>query len=168
MCTLDTRNNPMKRTISSMTQWPSFKGTHLDSPPHIYITGQHIAKTITNVMWYLDPFMDRMSSWSVTVPDFLHPLTGYRQLKKKGTTYKSVTEGLKRECKYYQHIIWGLQRLKSCFVINLLQCASYWILKKYSLLDSLVVLCWLRVREVQGSNPSQGPRHTKDVIKWYQ
>ena len=32
------------------------------TPQHIYITGQHIAKTITNVMWYLDPFMDRMSS----------------------------------------------------------------------------------------------------------
>ena len=34
-----------------------------------------------------------------------------------------------------------------------------------SLLDSLVVECWLRVREVPGSIPSQGPRHTKDVIK---
>ena len=33
------------------------------------------------------------------------------------------------------------------------------------LLDSLVVECWLRVREVAGSIPSQGPRHTKDVIK---
>ena len=33
------------------------------------------------------------------------------------------------------------------------------------LLDSLVVECWLRVREVPGSIPSQGPRHTKDVIK---
>ena len=33
-----------------------------------------------------------------------------------------------------------------------------------SLLDSLVVECWLRVREVLGSIPSQGPRHTKDVI----
>ena len=33
------------------------------------------------------------------------------------------------------------------------------------LLDSLVVECWLRVREVTGSIPSQGPRHTKDVIK---
>ena len=32
-------------------------------------------------------------------------------------------------------------------------------------LDSLVVECWLRVREVPGSIPSQGPRHTKDVIK---
>ena len=35
----------------------------------------------------------------------------------------------------------------------------------YSLLDILVVECWLRVREVPGSIPSQGPRHTKDVIK---
>ena len=31
--------------------------------------------------------------------------------------------------------------------------------------DSLVVECWLRVQEVPGSIPSQGPRHTKDVIK---
>ena len=34
----------------------------------------------------------------------------------------------------------------------------------HRLLDSLVVECWLRVREVPGSIPSQGPRHTKDVI----
>ena len=33
------------------------------------------------------------------------------------------------------------------------------------LLGSLVVECWLRVRKVPGSIPSQGPRHTKDVIK---
>ena len=32
------------------------------------------------------------------------------------------------------------------------------------LLDSLVVECWRRVREVAGSIPSHGPRHTKDVI----
>ena len=35
----------------------------------------------------------------------------------------------------------------------------------HRLIDSLVVECWLRVREVPGSIPSQGPRHTKDVIK---
>ena len=35
----------------------------------------------------------------------------------------------------------------------------------YCFLDSLVVECWLWVREVPGSIPSQGPRHTKDVIK---
>ena len=34
----------------------------------------------------------------------------------------------------------------------------------HRLLDSLVVECWLRVREVPGSIPSQGPRHTKDVL----
>ena len=33
------------------------------------------------------------------------------------------------------------------------------------LLDSVVVERWHRVREVPGSIPSQGPRHTKDVIK---
>ena len=36
---------------------------------------------------------------------------------------------------------------------------------KTRLLDSLVVECWLHVREVPGSIPIQGPRHTKDVIK---
>ena len=35
----------------------------------------------------------------------------------------------------------------------------------YHLLDSLVVKLWDQVREVPGSIPSQGPRHTKDVIK---
>ena len=37
--------------------------------------------------------------------------------------------------------------------------------KNDRLLDSLVVECWLRVREVPGSILSQGPRHTKDVLK---
>ena len=32
---------------------------------------------------------------------------------------------------------------------------------QHRLLDSLVIECWLRVREVPGSIPSQGPRHTK-------
>ena len=32
------------------------------------------------------------------------------------------------------------------------------------LLDSLVVECWLRVRDVPGLIPSQGPRHTTAVI----
>ena len=36
---------------------------------------------------------------------------------------------------------------------------------KDRLLDSLVAQRWLRVREVPGSIHSQGPRHTKDVIK---
>ena len=35
----------------------------------------------------------------------------------------------------------------------------------HRLLDSLLVECWLQGHEVPGSIPSQGPRHTKDVIK---
>ena len=35
----------------------------------------------------------------------------------------------------------------------------------HRLIDSLVVECWLRVRKVKSLIPSQGPRHTKDVIK---
>ena len=34
--------------------------------------------------------------------------------------------------------------------------------------DSLVVECRPRVREVTGSIPRQGPRHTKTLYKWYQ
>ena len=37
--------------------------------------------------------------------------------------------------------------------------------RSYRLLDSLVVECWLLVWQVPGSIPSQGPRHTKDVVK---
>jgi len=35
---------------------------------------------------------------------------------------------------------------------------------QYRLLDSLVVECWLQVREVPGLIPVRDP---KDVIKWY-
>ena len=42
---------------------------------------------------------------------------------------------------------------------------SIFIVDLNSLLDSLVVECWLRVWEVPGSILSQGPRHTKDVIR---
>ena len=38
-------------------------------------------------------------------------------------------------------------------------------LSTWRLLDSLKVECWLQVREVLGSIPRQGLRHTKDVIK---
>ena len=41
----------------------------------------------------------------------------------------------------------------------------HFITRLHRLLDSLVVEYWLRVREVKGSIPSQGPRHTKDVMK---
>ena len=38
--------------------------------------------------------------------------------------------------------------------------------RSYRHLDSLVVECWHRVREVPGSIPSQGPLHTNDIIKY--
>ena len=41
------------------------------------------------------------------------------------------------------------------------------ILIAHRLLNSIVVECWHRVREVPGSIPSQGPRH-KTLQKWYQ
>ena len=48
--------------------------------------------------------------------------------------------------------------------LKMMKCTGI-ISRIYRLLDSLVVECWLRVREVPGSIPSQGPRHTKDVMK---
>ena len=39
----------------------------------------------------------------------------------------------------------------------------HWI--KSRLHDSLKEECWHKVQEVPGSIPSQGPRHTKGVIK---
>ena len=45
-------------------------------------------------------------------------------------------------------------------------CGKYNITKiNYHLINSLVVECWHRVREFPGSITSQGPCHTKDVIK---
>ena len=46
-----------------------------------------------------------------------------------------------------------------------LQVQTKSLISIYRLLDSLVVECWHRVREVQDSIPSQGPCHIKDVMK---
>ena len=43
--------------------------------------------------------------------------------------------------------------VKHCFIVY------------HRLIDNLVVEGWHRVREVPGSIPTQGPRHTKDIIK---
>ena len=52
----------------------------------------------------------------------------------------------------------------SCWTCSL-HCCYVCYRSIYRLLDSLVVECWLRMREVPGSIPSQGPRHTKDAIE---
>ena len=49
--------------------------------------------------------------------------------------------------------------------VILVRCILYEISYTHRLLDSLVVEGWYRVQEVPGSIPSQGPGHTKDVIK---
>ena len=58
--------------------------------------------------------------------------------------------------------------------LRLYSCKNFITINKYELsfninfyrfLDSLVVECWLWVREVPGSIPSNGPQYTKDVIK---
>ena len=61
----------------------------------------------------------------------------------------------------------------SKYISTLFKAAHYRLMSKtiwfqciiHRLLDSLVEECWLRVQEVPGSIPSQGPRHIKDVIK---
>jgi len=46
-------------------------------------TGKFVIEAITNTMWYPDPFWERLNSRSVSVPDCLRPLTGYRELRKQ-------------------------------------------------------------------------------------
>ena len=54
--------------------------------------------------------------------------------------------------------VWGL---------NLIIEEAQWICS-HCLIDCLVVECWLWGRDVPGSIPSQGPRYSKDIKKWYQ
>ena len=49
------------------------------------------------------------------------------------------------------HIIYFVQKVKT--------------VKNNKNTASSMYYCWLRVREIPGSIPSQGPRHTNDVIK---
>ena len=64
---------------------------------------------------------------------------------------------------YYVSLVWYMiNRLKNRVQLSIYSTRS--LFHKYNL-DSLVIECWHRVREVPGSIPSQRPRHTKDVIK---
>ena len=42
-----------------------------------------MVSTITNCLWYLDPFLERLEARSITVPKLFKGLTGYRELKKQ-------------------------------------------------------------------------------------
>ena len=57
------------------------------------------------------------------------------------------------------------ENLISIQIIGCVLVSKHLTLNLHRLLDSLVVECWLRVREVLDSIPNPGPRHTKDVIK---
>ena len=80
----------------------------------------------------------------------------------------------------HEHYLNKIIVLEFAFLLNNKNTNVSWILKtpkwnqsknslnsslEHRLLDSLVVECWLWVREVPGSISSQGPRHTKDVMK---
>ena len=60
-------------------------------------------------------------------------------------------------CTYISPAVWYFVPSRTCTETIII-----WIRDR--LLDSLVVECWLWVRDVPGSIPTQGPRHTKDVI----
>jgi hypothetical protein len=40
-----------------------------------------VVSTLTEGLWYLDPFLDRFKSRGIHIPDPLKPLTGYRDWK---------------------------------------------------------------------------------------
>ena len=70
-------------------------------------------------------------------------------------------------CSYTVYIMYivlvGITHIALPLVSVQVDLISHYIYNR--ILDSLVVKCTLRVREVPGSIPSQGPRHTKDNIK---
>ena len=84
------------------------------------------------------------------------------EIAKALTDYERDIESINQLCETAKKLLaapggWCRDRIGLQKLINML---TYDIF-----LDSLVVECWLRVREVLGSITSQGPRHTKDVIK---
>ena len=51
------------------------------------------------------------------------------------------------------------------FQVTFIQRVYLKVMFMHRLLANIVIECWIRVREVPGSIPSQGPRLTKHVIK---
>lgn len=45
--------------------------------------GRDVVNTITNTMWFLDPFIDKLKDRSVNIPAMFKELTGYRNIKKQ-------------------------------------------------------------------------------------
>ena len=84
------------------------------------------------------------------------------EIAKALTDYERDIESINQLCETAKKLLaapggWCRDRIGLQKLISMLTYDTF--------LDSLVVECWLRVREVLGSIPSQGPRHTKDVLK---
>ena len=45
--------------------------------------GKHVVQTITDVMWYLDPFWMKFEGRGITAPTDMKPFMGYRDLKSQ-------------------------------------------------------------------------------------
>lgn len=45
--------------------------------------GTHVVSTLTEALWFLDPFWERLKSRGINVPKPLSPMTGYRDLKSQ-------------------------------------------------------------------------------------
>lgn len=49
----------------------------------IYNIGKDVVSTITNTMWFLDPFIEKLKDRTVNIPAMFSQLTKYRNLKKQ-------------------------------------------------------------------------------------
>ena len=100
-----------------------------------------------------------------------HLAIQFRSYNVVGKVYRGpVKPVFNHLCKYhnfptYQWIPMPLSNGPNGAIIVLASTIFYLGSMSYSLLDSLVVECWLRMREVPGSIPIEWPHHTKDVIK---
>ena len=45
--------------------------------------GKTVVNTLTNVLWYLDPYLERLQARGISLPDQLKPFAGYRNLKSQ-------------------------------------------------------------------------------------
>ena len=52
--------------------------------------GKHVVSSLTEALWFLDPFWDRFKSRGI-VPKPLIPMTGYRDLKNQKKKIPKVT-----------------------------------------------------------------------------
>lgn len=71
-----------KRLFNNVIE--SFKKRKVGFSSHqIENIGRDVVNTITNTMWFLDPFIDKLKDRSVNIPAMFKELTGYRNIKKQ-------------------------------------------------------------------------------------